>query len=69
MEQPTLEGKKRYRPDGIYKGPFPGDPDFWEICTCEPQCPEPCAGQCGCAACKTARDDALYLEGLNAPDF
>jgi hypothetical protein len=66
MERPTPEGRKRYWPDGLYKGPFPGDPAFWEACTCNPGCPDPCAGQCGCEACETARDDTIYLEGLNA---
>jgi len=65
MDAPTQEGKKRYRPDGIYKGPFTGDQSFWEACTCVPACPDPCLGQCGCQACETAHEDTLYFEGAN----
>ncbi|MBP1153007.1 MULTISPECIES: hypothetical protein [unclassified Methylocaldum] len=69
MKIPTQEGRKRYRPDGIYKGPFTNDQTFWEVCTCVPECPDPCLGQCGCQACVTAYEDTLYFEGVTSTKF
>jgi|GEM_PF-1294160 len=69
MKTPSKEGKKRYRPDGFYKGPFMDDQSFWEACTCAPECPDPCQGQCGCQACETAYEDTLYYEGMNLTKF
>lgn len=45
---PTEEGKRRWEPDGYYDG----DP-----CTCKPECPAACKGQCGCEGCRTAYND------------
>jgi hypothetical protein len=52
MDTPTDEGKKRYPPDGIYKGRFQNEP-----CTCTPDCEHPCTGVCGCRACGEAYMD------------
>ena len=41
--QPTSEGRRRYPPDGYS---VDGDP-----CVCRMNCPKPCDGGCGCAAC------------------
>lgn len=65
MDMPTEEGKKRYPLfNGIYKGDFFNDNEnsFWEVCTCKPECPDPCKGQCGCKACHTNYMDFLSLE-------
>lgn len=49
MDIPTEEGKKRYPPDGVYRGDFFGENEsnFWEICTCKQKCSDPCKGLCG----------------------
>jgi hypothetical protein len=39
---PTAEGRRRYPPGGFNEG----DP-----CVCKLNCPNPCNGGCGCAAC------------------
>ena len=63
MEIPTNEGKRRYPPDGIYKGGFSDkDKNFWEVCTCTKGCPDPCKGQCGCKACRACYNDFLSAE-------
>ena len=64
MEKPTEEGKRRHPPDGIYKGDFfdEADKDFWEVCTCSENCPDPCKGQCGCKACRANWNDFLSME-------
>ncbi len=52
MSEPTEEGKLRYAPTGYYD----------EIpCTCKPECPDACKGECGCEACATAYSDFLQL--------
>lgn len=57
----TEEGKRRYPPDGIYACDA-NDSGDWEPCTCAPSCADPCKGQCGCVACRTAYGDFLSLE-------
>lgn len=52
-KQPTDEGKNRYPPDGMYQG---------EPCTCKPECPYNCKGECGCDACCAAYCDFLDTE-------
>lgn len=47
---PTETGIGKYPPDGKYE----------EIpCTCNPQCPYDCKGECGCSACTSAYGDQL----------
>lgn len=62
MNTPTDEGRRRYPPDGYFldvEGLFEGDTK--EPCTCMPQCPAGCDGQCGCDACRArATADAHY---------
>lgn len=36
------EGKRRFPPDGVYD-------ELW-VCTCKPECPSDCKGECGCEA-------------------
>jgi len=66
MGIPTEEGKKRYPypPVGIYKDSFldPSESEFWEACTCKPECPKPCKGECGCRACHCSWGDFLSEE-------
>uniref|UniRef100_A0A6M3LI05 Uncharacterized protein n=1 Tax=viral metagenome TaxID=1070528 RepID=A0A6M3LI05_9ZZZZ len=64
MDNPTEEGKRRFSPDGIYKGEFTNeeDSDFWEVCTCSSECPNPCKGQCECKACSACYNDFLSME-------
>ena len=64
MDTPTEEGKKRYPPNGVYKGDFfaAGESNFWEICTCKQKCPDPCKGLCGCKACHASYMDFLSME-------
>lgn len=62
---PTDEGRRRYPylPVGIYTGGFDAlDADMYRACTCTTQCPDPCTGACGCAACTMAYNDHLSLE-------
>ena len=60
---PTDEGKRRYPPTGIYTGGFDEtNRDMWRVCTCTVQCPDPCTGACGCAACTMAYNDYLSAE-------
>lgn len=40
----------RYPPDGQYDG-IP--------CTCRPECPEACKGECGCSACASCYGDSI----------
>jgi hypothetical protein len=64
MDIPTEEGKKRYPPNGIYKGDFFDDSEssYWEVCTCKSECPDPCKGLCGCKACHANYMDFLSVE-------
>jgi hypothetical protein len=64
MNTPTEEGKKRYPPDGVYKGDFfdKNKNSFWEICICKPECLDPCKGLCGCKACHVSYMDFLSME-------
>lgn len=59
-EPATEEGRRRYPPDGIYADAT--DPIDYEPCTCTHGCSDPCKGQCGCAACRTAYGDFLSNE-------
>ena len=52
-KKPTEEGINRYPPDGVYEG---------FACTCKPECPLSCKGQCGCDACCAAYSDFLSTE-------
>lgn len=55
---PTDEGKRRFDDHGFYNANSePGTP-----CTCKPECPDPCKGQCGCLACAEAWGDFLSME-------
>ena len=51
-KHPTAEGLRRY-PDATE--------GYWEDipCTCQPDCPDPCRGGCGCSACNNAYMDAI----------
>jgi hypothetical protein len=40
------EGMKRHPPNGTYD-----DGCEVHVCTCKPECPYPCKGECGCHAC------------------
>ena len=64
MNTPTKEGKKRYPPNGVYKGDFfdDGESSFWEVCTYRSGCPDPCKGLCGCKACHASYMDFLSME-------
>lgn len=53
MNEPTPEGMTRWEPDGKYNG---------KLCTCKPQCDDPCHGECGCEACHDAYADFLSNE-------
>ena len=52
-DRPSKEGLNRYKHfkgfyfDGISRYP----------CTCKPECPDPCNGECGCEACRN-----VYLD-------
>ena len=46
---PTKEGVRRYPPSGLFN-PY-ADPNDATVCTCVPDCADPCLGQCGCQAC------------------
>ncbi|CAL1238873.1 hypothetical protein [Candidatus Methylocalor cossyra] len=59
--QSTDEGKKRYPPFGIYKGPFWDEPHLWKVCTCKPECLDVCKGYCGCEACWESYRDSLTV--------
>lgn len=54
--RPTDEGRRRYRHTFGYHADISAkedeqpDPDY--PCTCAPNCLSPCAGECGCAACR-----------------
>jgi hypothetical protein len=54
MNTPTKEGKKRYPPNGVYKGDFfdDGESSFWEVCTCRSGCPDPCKVWMQSMSCK-----------------
>jgi hypothetical protein len=47
---PTAAGRMRYLPTDGYYRTHPLDGERFP-CTCEPACPLPCAGACGCLAC------------------
>jgi hypothetical protein len=59
-DRPTAEGKKRYPktggfydiPEGFFEAGAAGDPaTHHQPCTCQPECPKECVGECGCEAC------------------
>ncbi|MES2404585.1 MAG: hypothetical protein V4567_09630 [Pseudomonadota bacterium] len=54
-EEPTPEGIKRHPPDGYFHTDAFSAP-MSEPCTCTPDCPEWCEGDCGCDACATRRE-------------
>ena len=56
--RPTEEGLLRYEPNGLYTAN--GNDTS---CTCEPSCPDPCKGGCGCDACSEAYGDFLSSQG------
>ncbi len=54
---PTEQGRHRYlATDGYYRRTA-ADADHYP-CTCTSTCALPCAGSCGCPACKTRSFDA-----------
>lgn len=56
MSEPTEEGRNRYA-DHCPPGYYDGVP-----CTCKPECPNACKGECGCDACRTAYSDFLSCD-------
>lgn len=52
LAEPMPEGRKRYPPDGFFRTDVYAEP-VTEPCTCKPDCPECCYGDCGCEACAT----------------
>ncbi len=50
--------EERHEPDGLYTA------NGWDTpCTCDPDCPNPCKGGCGCEACTEAYGDFLSSQG------
>lgn len=48
--------EERYPPDGVYH-------EAEERCTCRPDCPHDCKGECGCKACDARWQDWLSIHG------
>ena len=55
---PTETGIRAYPPDGYYTV----DAEEAYPCTCTPDCPPQCKGQCGCEACNCAYQDFLSCD-------
>lgn len=54
LNEPTVEGKCRWPPDGYLKlNSVAGDPDRL-ACKCAATCQPDCKGECGCEACALA---------------
>jgi hypothetical protein len=69
MPEPSETGKQKYEgypagKDGFGRPCEESKPGFYEDlpCTCKPDCPSNCKGQCGCEACSAAYGDFLSLE-------
>jgi hypothetical protein len=56
---PTPEGRRRYPPNGLYRDAT----NFQWACSCSPNCPEVCKGECGCEACTTVWEDIETFGG------
>jgi hypothetical protein len=63
---PTAEGLERYPEcEGFWVDP---DDGYREPCVCQPACPRPCDGQCGCAACGERHALDVFMAHPNSAD-
>ena len=61
MQSPSQDGIRRYPAAVGYYQLHQTDFNKYP-CNCLPRCAEPCDGQCGCYACRTAHVDRISGE-------